>query len=210
MLLCAQRTASYHAAAPFFVRPCRLCLDSSPIPLVLLPPSRRKRERRRRNKRLEEVVKKEPGGKGGSESRKKWKEREVPMNRPRRSFCFSPLEISASFPVLLLPLLSSPFRLLESRLLFLFFFFLFLAPSLFLARFDLYSTSNSFAPYTRGGGCAMTSLADFRLECSHLESVFSCTEPVDIFSRQTSGFSEFSTVFRRTSPFLSLENVFRN
>lgn len=64
----------------------------------------------------------------------------------------------------------------------------------------------------RRGGRAVTSLADFRLKCSHLESVFSCTEPVDIFSQRT---SSFPGIFRgfQTSPkfsFLLLESVLGN
>jgi len=203
MLLCAQRTASHHAAAPFFVRPCRRCPNSSPVPLVLLPPSRRKRERRRRNKRLEEVVKKEQEEEGESGSGKKWREREVPMSRPRRSFCFSPPEISASFHAgVITP--SSFFSPLPSRVDYSFFFTFF---SLLFSfprerKFRILCRARSLPTRDEGGGRAMTSVADFRLKCSHLESVFSCMEPVDIFSQQqTSRLSEFSAIFGRIRNF---------
>lgn len=132
MLLCAQRVASYHAAAPFFVRPCRRYPDSSPVPLVLLPPSRRKRERCRRNKRLEEAVKKEEddeeegveAGKSGGKERCLWAGQDAasvfPPRRFRRVFT----------PALLRPLLSSPLRL-SATLSFFSFFFSLLLPSPF-------------------------------------------------------------------------------
>lgn len=130
MLLCAQRSASYHAAAPFFVRPCCRCLDSSPVPLVPFASvaSRRKRERCRKGRRRRK-----------SGSGKKWRhggqERILHESTPRRSFCL-PLPLSSLLtsqrfrrvftPALLPPsLLSSPLRLLESASLFFFprFFF---------------------------------------------------------------------------------------
>lgn len=193
MLLCAQRATSCHAAAPFFVRPCRRYPDSSPVPLALLPPSRRKRERRRRNERSG----RRQWRKRKRRSGKKRREREVPMSRPRRSFCFSPSEISASFHAGVITPRSffflSPFRVGYS---FLFpFSRTFSLPHATLVSY----IESSFAPYARRrGGPAVTSVADFRLECSHLESVFSCTEPVDIFSLETSSLPEFFAVFRRT------------
>lgn len=173
--------------------------DSSPVPFVLLPPSRRKRERRRRNKRLEEVAKKEEddeaegveAGKSGGKEKCLWTGQDAASvflhRRFRRVFT----------PALLRPLLSSPLRFLE--------FPSFLFPrsfSLLRATFGLVSYVELVCSLraTRGRR-AVTSVADFRLECSHLESVFSCTEPVDIFSQQTSSLSKFSAVFERVRNF---------
>lgn len=79
-------------------------------------------------------------------------------------------------------LLPSVFR---NRVLFSLFLFLFIPPFLFCAIFDiLYSTPSSFtSPYSPRGE-PVTDATDFRLECNHAKSVFSCMMLVDIFSHR--------------------------
>lgn len=120
---------------------------------------------------------------------------------PRRSFClpsfpifflflsfslFLPRpssyipEISASFHTGVITALSffssSPFRVGFSP------FFFFVASSSFPAVFGpAYLRRARLLPTRGGGGRTVTSAADFMLECSHLESMFSCMESVDIY-----------------------------
>lgn len=131
------------------------------------------------------------------------------------SFCFSPSEISASFHAGVITPSSSFFSLSSFRADYPFssFSFSFLLSHPVSRPIPNLVSYTSFAPYARRrGGRAVTSVADFRLECSHLESVFSCTEPVDIFSQQT---SISPGIFRRffNEPEISsllLENLLRN
>lgn len=83
ILLCAQRAASYHAAAPFFVLPCCRCSSiPPPVPLVLLPSSRKGENGSG------------AGGTGGGGRVEVGKsgvvEGKEDPSTPRRSFCFSP------------------------------------------------------------------------------------------------------------------------
>lgn len=136
----------------------------------------------------------------------------MPMSKPRRSFCFSPLSsllqrFRRVFTLALLrPLLSSSLRLLQLATLFFFPFISLLLSSLSLlhATFGLLCWRpmlNLVYARRRDGRAEVTSVADFKLECSHLESVFSCTGSIDIFSQQTSRLSEFFVLFRLTRKF---------
>lgn len=159
---------NYHVAAPFFVRPCCRCLDSSPVPLVLLPPSRQGENgsgaggtasgggRGGREggsggggeEKEEEEMEESGEGRGGGRVGKRWsrggrKERGS-YEHAKTQLLFSPRRFRRVFtPTLLRPLLSSPLRLSELT-----FFrasshlslFLFLSfPALYSLRRDIWS-----------------------------------------------------------------------
>lgn len=127
---------NYHVAAPFFVRPCCRCLDSSPVPLVLLPPSRQGENgsgaggtARGRGgeggggggggeEKEEEEEEMEESGEGGGRVGKRWprgggKERDS-YEYAKTQLLFSPRRFRRVFtPTLLRPLLPSPLCLSE-------------------------------------------------------------------------------------------------
>lgn len=179
MLLCAQRTASYHAAAPFFVRPCCRCLDSSPVPLVPFASvafkektgAAQEEEKEKREWKWEKVA--------------SWRERERILYEYIKTQLLSPLSLPPSpaplltsqrfrrvFTPALLPLslLSSPFPFLESASLF-FLSLLVLSPP---PSPPHYLVSRIYVEFVCFLYAARVSPADFMLECSHLKSVFSC------------------------------------
>lgn len=132
-----------------------------------------------------------------------WRAREDPPREYAKTQLLSPPppflpsyipEILASFHTGVITALSSFFSSSPFRVGFSLFFSSLLLLSLKYLVSRIY-VELRLLPTRGGGGRTVTSTADFMLECSHLESVFSCMESIDIYSQQAKKFLQSFSQF---------------